>query len=199
MTTGRLDTMNNHLLTCQFVPLSVKEQAAAFKSESVTEAERKDEPTQSTAIKHNRSESSSSNQLRQRLAKKQKTFEIVAVKARPFTETMQRSFENQLLKAFVSSGTAFNKIDDPEVQRLFAGFLPSVVVPTRQRLESEVLRHVVVQAEGEIKNSVKGCYATLSCDGWKDVSRRHLVAFMLTVNRQVSLNYLNKTRVVTKL
>lgn len=99
---------------------------------------------------------------------------------------MQEAFEDQLLKSFVSSGTAFNKLNDPEVQRLYAKFMPLVVLPTHQRLEKEVLQRVIAQMEGEVQTAVKCGFATLLCDGWKDISRRHLVAFMLTVNGEVS-------------
>lgn len=190
-----MKSMNNHLISCQFVPDSVKVLAAESKgisSGNVSEGEdinEEDLATGTSMKKHERSSSTASasaKSLQARATKKQKTFQVVAVKAMRYTKDIQLQFEDQVLKAFVSSGTAFNKIDDPEVQRLFAKFVPSAVLPTRQRLEKQILNRVVVEMEGEMKNSVKGCFATLSCDGWKDISRRHLVAFTLTVNRQVN-------------
>lgn len=187
--------MNNHLISCQFVPDSVKVLAAESKgisSGNVSEGEdinEEDLATGTSMKKHERSSSTASTSaksLQARATKKQKTFQVVIVKAMRYTKDIQLQFEDQVLKAFVSSGTAFNKIDDPEVQRLFAKFVPSAVLPTRQRLEKQILNQVVVEMEGEMKNLVKGCFATLSCDGWKDISQRHLVAFTLTVNRQVN-------------
>lgn len=178
--------MANHLIACQFVPATVKAKAESYRDASKCSINVTEGALTTDERKHSRSVSGASNQLEQRLAKKQKAFQVISVQAKPFTVKMQEAFEDQLLKSFVSSGTAFNKLDDPEVQRLYAKFMPSVVLPTRQRLEKEVLQRVIAQMEGEVQTAVKGGFATLSCDGWKDISRRHLVAFMLTVNGEVS-------------
>lgn len=180
--------MSNHLASCQFVPASVKSKALSSKGLQVEEDNDDNSDIEDAIKKHERSNSAasaSSRQLQERAAKKQRTFQVVAVKSMPYTDSNQQDFENQLLKAFVSSGTAFNMIEDPEVQQLFTKFVPSAVLPTRQRLEKHILHRVIVQMEGEVKKSVNGHFATLSCDRWKDVSQRHLVAFMLTVNREV--------------
>lgn len=97
----------------------------------------------------------------------------------------QVAFEEQLLRAFVSAGWSFNSITDPEVQKLFHGFIPGAVIPTRQKLSDQILSRELVKMEGSLKQSVQGAYATLQQDGWKDLSKKHLVAFMYTANREV--------------
>ena len=184
--TGRRDIMNNHLKTCPFVPTSVKERAIRWKKQAETAPSGSGSATPTK--KHERSESTNAEQQEDHASKKQRSFQVLSVKAIPYDADKQECFENQLLKAFVSSGTAFNKIDDPEIQKLFKDFMPSATLPTRQRLEKDILRRVVVQVEGEITESVRGKLATISCDGWQDVSKKHLVAFMITVDGKVSFS-----------
>jgi hypothetical protein len=43
----------------------------------------------------------------------------------------------------------------------------------------------VIKIQGEIKETSREKYATVQCDGWKDISKKHLVAFMYTADRQV--------------
>lgn len=144
-----------------------------------------DVQSSSSSSKHERTLSSASVEPQQS-TKKQKTYQVFAAKSIPYSKETQIKFEDQLLKAFVSSGTAFNKISDPEVQTLFKDFFPSATVPSRQRLEKQILRRVVVQIEGEMKSSLQNKLVTLSCDGWQDVSRKHLVAFIITSGDKVS-------------
>lgn len=185
---GRIDVLNNHLCNCTHVPPTVQSKAKASKTPNVIVLDDDSgtvELRMCVTKKHSRNESSSSARSTEQAAKKQRAFQIIAAKSIPFSESMQKEFEDQLLRAFVSSGMAFNKIEDPEFQQLFTKFIPGALVPSRQRLESKILQCAVVQLEGEVKVTVKGSYATLSCDGWKDVSRKHLVAFMITANREV--------------
>ena len=85
----------------------------------------------------------------------------------------------------MSAGWSFNSITDPEVQKLFHGFIPGAVIPTRQKLSDQILSRELVKMEGTLKQSVQGAYATLQQDGWKDLSKKHLVAFMYTANQEV--------------
>jgi hypothetical protein len=98
-----------------------------------------------------------------------------------------------MLRAFVSAGWAFNSITDPEVQKLFHDFFPGAILPTRQKLSEQVLNREVVRMQGTLKQDVKGAYATIQCDGWKDISKKHLVAFMYTANWEVSSGSFHRT------
>ena len=92
--------------------------------------------------------------------KKQKVFTVVAAKATPLSPAMQVEFENQLLCACISAGWSFHSIHDPEVHN----------------------NCEVVNIEGSLTAAVKSHYATLQVDGWKDISKKHPVAFMITAN-----------------
>ncbi|KAF8530053.1 hypothetical protein BU17DRAFT_36152, partial [Hysterangium stoloniferum] len=85
--------------------------------------------------------------------------------------------------ACISAGWSFNSIMDPEVSKLFATFIPG----DRKKLSTTILKHEIVWVEGSIQEALKGHYATLQADGWKDISRKHLVALMVATNRQVCM------------
>jgi len=87
----------------------------------------------------------------------------------------------------VSAGWAFTSITDPEVQKLFHDYIPGARLPTHQQLSNQILNHEIVRIQGGLKESSKGQYATVQCDGWKDISKKHLVAFIYTANREVNI------------
>jgi hypothetical protein len=106
----------------------------------------------------------------------------VSAKAHSFPLTKQLAWEKQLLCAFTSAGWPFNSITDPEVQKLFHDFIPGALVPTCQKLSDKVLTGELITMESSLKESVQGAYATIQQDGWKSLSKKHLVAFMCTAN-----------------
>jgi hypothetical protein len=119
---------------------------------------------------------------------KQQKFMVTSAKAHSFPPTRQKEFEQQLLRTIVSAGWSFNSISDPEVQKLFREFLPGASVPTRQKLSDQILTCEISEIHANVKHSSKGAYATIQCDGWKDISKKHLVAFLYTANHEASVN-----------
>jgi hypothetical protein len=85
-------------------------------------------------------------------------------------------------------------ISDPEVQKLFHDFIPRMSVPTRQKLSTMILTHEISKIHAEVKNTSKGAYATIQCDGWKDISKKHLVVFLYTANHEASNCHINRVR-----
>ena len=92
----------------------------------------------------------------------------------------------QLLKEWISAGFSFNSIEDPEVRKLFSDLIPGATIPHRDQLSGTILKRAVAQHEYHLQTEAKGQLATLQCDGWRDVSKKHLVAFMYTMAREVS-------------
>lgn len=132
-----------------------------------------------------RSRSESVENTDRRPLKMQASFQVKAVKAINFDLEKQAAFENQLLRAVISAGWSFNSIEDPEVKKLFRDFVPGARLPTQQRLSGTILDQEVIRIEGSFRVSEPDVYATLQCDGWKDISRQHLVAFMFTAKGDV--------------
>lgn len=184
--------MLNHLLTCIYCPENVKQKAKACKNlrkgfidgggdEENTDS---DVPVGSTGSTGKRA---SDMGLGEKGMKKQKSFTVIAAKGITYSPEKQMAFENQLLRAMVSAGWSFNSINDVEVIKLFHSIAPGLKIPDRTKLSTKILRREVVTLEGEIKNATKNSYGTLQNDVWKDVSRKHVAAFMLTSGRQVRL------------
>jgi hypothetical protein len=118
---------------------------------------------------------------------KQQKFTVVSAKTHSFPPTRQKEFEQQLLRTIISAGWSFNSISDPEVQKLFRDFIPGASVPTRQKLSNQILTREIGEIHANMKHSSKGAYATIQCDGWKDISKKHLVAFLYTANHEASV------------
>jgi hypothetical protein len=188
-TTGKLSTLNNHLLHCDFSPEVVKARARVWKGgdEDEDETQADQAPTTSgpptNSAKRVRADSVQTNKR----AKKQQKFTVVSAQAHSFPPSKQQQFEAQLLRAVISAGWSFNSIADPEVQKLFHDFIPGASVPTRQKLSTTILTREIDKIHANVKNTSKGAYATIQCDGWKDISKKHLVAFLYTANHEVSI------------
>lgn len=185
--TGKLSTLCNHLIGCSFCPNEIKKWAREWRGlneEEETELAEASTSSQPLTAKCSRSDST---QFTDKRIGKQAKFTVVSARAQySFPPSKQLEWEAQLLHAFVSAGWAYNSISDPEVQKLFHDYVPGAVVPTCQKLSKQILDHEVISIQGSHKAATQGAYATIQCDGWKDtVSKKHLVAFMYTANRQV--------------
>lgn len=184
--TRKLSTLCNHLIGCSFCPNDIKKQARDWRGlNEEEEAELAETSTSSQPLTAKCGRSDSTKFTDKRIGKQGK-FTVVSAKAHSFPPSKQLEWEAQLLHAFVSAGWAYNSISDPEVQKLFHNYVPGAVVPTRQKLSKQILDREVISIQGSHKAATQGAYATIQCDGWKDtVSKKHLVAFMYTTNRQV--------------
>jgi hypothetical protein len=173
--------MINHLLGCIRVPEDVKIKMKALKGKETIEDEDDDEADgdkgQLTVGKRAAAEAVT--------VAKQRKFTVMAAKALSFNNEKQVGFEDQLLRACISAGWSFNSIMDPEVRKLFAMIAPGAIIPDRNKLSGMILQRGVAKIEGSMREGVKNEYATLQCDGWKDISKNHLIAFMFTAKREV--------------
>ena len=188
-TTGKLDVMNNHLLNCDYVPPQVQDCASKHRKSDSNETSDDDAGSTVTSKRsHSLIESGDPSQGRTdaRSTKKQKSFTVIATKHAPFNTKKQTLFEDQLLRAWISAGFSFNSIEDPEVRKLFSDFIPGATIPHRDQLSGTILKRAVAQHEYHLETEAKGQLATLQCDGWRDESKKHLVAFMYTMAREVS-------------
>ena len=186
--TGKGPVMANHLLECDYCPDNVKKKVRAFKDGK--ELDSNHEPDPVDVASHMSKETggkrlSSGGHAGNAKKKKQASFTVVTAKAVTFSPTKQVEFENMLLPASISVGWSFNSLNDPEVHKLFAAFIPGAVIPDRRKLSTSILKREVIKVEGLVKEAVKGHYATLQADGWKDISKNHILAFMVTANHEV--------------
>ncbi|KAF8874902.1 ribonuclease H-like domain-containing protein [Infundibulicybe gibba] len=148
VTTGKLTVMNNHLLNCDYCPENVKQLARNYRDRGQDSAEYNDErepmgpaghvtpgPPKSSGLKWSLDDTLRTDSC----SKRQHTFTVVAGQAARFAPAKQSTFEDQLLRAFVSAGWAFHTIEDPEVRKLFTLYSNCSALPHRQQLSSTIL------------------------------------------------------------
>ncbi|KAF8338570.1 hypothetical protein F5887DRAFT_1077664 [Amanita rubescens] len=162
--------MINHLLSCNRVPEDVKMKMKALKGK---QADSEDDEVD--------------GDLGAEGVAKQRKFTVIAAKAISFNNEKQLGFEGQLLRACISAGWSFNSIMDPEVRKLFAMIAPGAIIPDCNKLSGMILHREVTKIEGGLREQVKKEYATLQCDGWKDISKNHLIAFMFTAKQEFTI------------
>ncbi|KAF8873343.1 ribonuclease H-like domain-containing protein [Infundibulicybe gibba] len=148
VTTGKLTVMNNHLLNCDYCPENVKQLARNYCDRGQDSAEYNDEHEPMGPAGHVTPGPPKSSGLKRPLddtlrtdsrSKRQHTFTVVAGQAARFAPAKQSTFEDQLLRAFVSAGWAFHTIEDPEVRKLFTLYSNCSALPHRQQLSSTIL------------------------------------------------------------
>ncbi|THH07907.1 hypothetical protein EW145_g3063 [Phellinidium pouzarii] len=204
--TGKPRILCNHLRRCQYCPASVKSKATfeatgdglsedttSFHASSEASSVPNSDSETAFASPHvissslKRSATSSVSASSFKKPRQQSEFTVYASKSNPWSAQRQQLFETMLLNAFTSAGWAHHGIEDPDVRAFFHEFIPSAQNPWRKTLGGSILDRMIIKAEGEAKEHVKGKYATMQCDGWKDVSKKHLLAFMFTADRKARI------------
>ena len=95
-------------------------------------------------------------------------------------KTRQEAQERQMLHTFISNGWAFLSADNPEFRKFMDGFQSGFRYPNRNKLSGLLLTAEFKATQDVLMKLQKGSYATGQCNSWKDISRNHLVAFMVT-------------------
>ena len=99
--------------------------------------------------------------------------------------------DQQFLRAFISAGWSYNSVTDPEVKKLFAMMNSHYKVPNRNKLSGPLLDREFECTQKRITERQRGHYATGQCDGWKDLSKNSLLAFLVTANGEVIAHFLS--------
>ncbi|KAI0731582.1 hypothetical protein C8Q72DRAFT_970140 [Fomitopsis betulina] len=68
-------------------------------------------------------------------------------------------------------------------------------LPGRKELSGRVLDEQADKVTERMKAEVKGCYVTGQCDGWKNISKDHIIA---TIINAEYMTYLVSTFCITK-
>ncbi|CDR46874.1 hypothetical protein NBRC10512_003677 [Rhodotorula toruloides] len=100
---------------------------------------------------------------------------------RRFTDAEYQEFKRDVLEVVVGTNTPFSWVDHPLVRRWVAKWI-GAKLPTRNTLTGTLLRRAVDELNVAVGKNVRGKMATLTFDGWNNIKRQHLVAFVLTVD-----------------
>lgn len=184
--TGKTKTLWNHLKNdCKTCPRDVKDKAKAARGEPTGTSE--DGLELSTVQGQSRTRSTSSNSgVLKKPKLTQTTFQVLQAKSITFNKERQEAFESDLVRVFATANFPLSAIEESEVRKFLSRWIPGAKVPWAKTFSGSILLEEVSRLEHQIKSRAKGKLATVQCDGWKDVSRKHLVAFMFTAERNAS-------------
>ncbi len=106
----------------------------------------------------------------------------------PFSEDQEKIVREQFLRATISANLPFRWVEDPEVMKLFLLFRSSAgdVIPSRKQIAGELLDQADTEVRQRVKAELKGQYAVLATDGWKDDSRNAVSGVNVSIQGKVS-------------
>jgi len=99
----------------------------------------------------------------------------------------QAIFNTQLVRLTASAGLPLNWVTNPEFHKLVAILDPDIVIPGRKALTQTLLPAYLTDVRAAAKSKASGQTVTIQCDGWTGINNHHLVAFMATTLKDVSL------------
>lgn len=100
----------------------------------------------------------------------------------------QAAFDRDLLRLFVVLNWSWNAANHPEFHRFMKKWIPTVTVPDRRTLSGRLLDEEAARIEVNIKEQVKGRYATGQCDGARSRAKDAIQTTTITVENKVSLS-----------
>ncbi len=105
----------------------------------------------------------------------------------PFTREQEEVVHEQFLRATISANLPFRWVEAPEVILLFLLFRASAgdVMPSRQQIAGQLLDNANAGVTKRLKKVLRGEYAVLASDGWKDESRDSVNSVNLSVSGKV--------------
>ncbi|KAG6888519.1 hypothetical protein C0992_008317 [Termitomyces sp. T32_za158] len=107
----------------------------------------------------------------------------------PFTPEQEEIIQKQFLCATISANLPFQWVEDPEVLKLFLLFRSTAgdVIPSRKQVSGQLLDQANDMVTDQLKTFLRGKYAVLTSDGWKDESRNAVTGVNLSVNGKTYL------------
>jgi len=107
----------------------------------------------------------------------------------PFTDEQETILHEQFLRATISANLPFRWVEDPEVMTLFLLFRSTAgdVIPSRLQLSGHLLDNADLAVKMRLMEALRGEYAVLASDGWKDESRDSVNGVNISVCGKVRL------------
>ncbi|KAF8209248.1 ribonuclease H-like domain-containing protein [Mycena galopus ATCC 62051] len=164
---GEKSAMLAHLMSCSRASTAAKKKAKELKKGKLADS-RSDSDDDSD-------NDGAPSRKRKRFMQVEKSFKQTALKAfkgvdMPFSEAQRPLVQTQFLRATVSANLPFRWTVDPEVIKLFLMFRSAAtdVMPTDKVVSGRLLDEEVVKVDKKVVKALKGKYATISSDGWKE-------------------------------
>ena len=105
----------------------------------------------------------------------------------PFTKEQEAIVHEQFLCATISANLPFRWVEDPEVISLFLLFRSTAgsVMPSRRQISGQLLDNANAAVTKRLEGALRGKYAVLASDGWKDQSRDSVNGVNLSISGKV--------------
>lgn len=97
-----------------------------------------------------------------------------------WTKAQIAEFQVDFLRVWVAINASYYAADHPEVRMFFTKWV-GIKSPSRWLLQNRLLKNQMDSLELQMKAEIFGEEGTLSCDGWNNKKRQHLVTFLLNV------------------
>lgn len=101
---------------------------------------------------------------------------------------LQQEFGEDFCKFLIATRSAWNTANNPQVRLFVDKWIPGAIVPDRRTLSGPILDREAGKVEEKLKLKLKGRKATLQTDGWKNKAKQAIVATMVSVDFEVSVN-----------
>jgi hypothetical protein len=97
----------------------------------------------------------------------------------------QKKFEERITRITVAAGLPLSWVDNPEWIDFINDFLPFARSPSRKVLTNRLIPTAAKHHRELATVAAKNQNATLQADGWTGINFHHLLAFMISFNKQV--------------
>lgn len=108
---------------------------------------------------------------------------------RALNEAQSAQFQQLLLEMTVSMALPFRWIERAEARRVFQFLRPAILpsLPSRRQLSDVILpQRAAIARENSLREiseqRERGVHIGLSCDGWKNVSRQHVLGVIIATS-----------------
>lgn len=102
---------------------------------------------------------------------------------------LQAIFETSIARLTASAGLTLSWVDNPEWINFTHLFLPWATSPSRKVLTTRLIPRAAKSYRQTAKQFSRDQNATIQADGWTGLNFHHLLAFMITVNKQVGSTF----------
>ena len=102
----------------------------------------------------------------------------------------QAKFEDRIARLTVAAGLPLSWVDNPEWIDFINDFLPCARSPSRKVLTNHLIPTAAKHHKDMAKVAAKNQNITLQADGWTGVNFHHLLAFMISFDKQVRFKLL---------
>ncbi|GLB45662.1 hypothetical protein LshimejAT787_2500540 [Lyophyllum shimeji] len=98
-----------------------------------------------------------------------------------FSRDTQAEFNADLCRLLVVCNIAWWAVENPYWRGFANKWLPTALMPGRKELSGRILDEEVNKVVNKMKPDVQNHYGTGECDGWKNVTKASIIAFIMNV------------------